>query len=336
MRFRQIPAGTFLMGSPGGEEGRDSDETQHRVKLTRSFLLGETGHFLGARRFFGAGFTPPPEIPRCSFDRLLSTRDRSAASSAIPMLRIKDVLCPLFRPVCHRTVPLVYGLHKKSSDFIASVPKSVLDFSDGRKCLYRSLPKEIHMTAIVSLTNRTTIVMAGDAAGVTKAGSVHLKKEPKVFLRDGYAIGFTTSFRMGQILRYEATLPKPPEEGDLHPFMVTAFIPAVREAFTKHGFSKSMNCGEHSGESHYEEIGQAAGGRFAVGIRGDIFVVEEDFQVGRPTLSYVALGSGSSVAHGALFALPETMPLKERARRALEAAAEHTSSVRPPFTIIEL
>jgi formylglycine-generating enzyme required for sulfatase activity len=28
-----IPGGTFMMGSPSGEEDRDSDETQHRVTL---------------------------------------------------------------------------------------------------------------------------------------------------------------------------------------------------------------------------------------------------------------------------------------------------------------
>jgi uncharacterized protein (TIGR02996 family) len=41
MTFALIPAGTFLMGSPPGEAGRDSDEgPQHRVTLTRPFYLG--------------------------------------------------------------------------------------------------------------------------------------------------------------------------------------------------------------------------------------------------------------------------------------------------------
>lgn len=37
-----LPAGTFLMGSPNSEEGRDGDETQHRVTLTRPFLIART------------------------------------------------------------------------------------------------------------------------------------------------------------------------------------------------------------------------------------------------------------------------------------------------------
>jgi len=37
-----LPAGRFTMGSPAGEEGRDGDETQHEVVLSRGFLMGET------------------------------------------------------------------------------------------------------------------------------------------------------------------------------------------------------------------------------------------------------------------------------------------------------
>jgi formylglycine-generating enzyme required for sulfatase activity len=35
-----IPPGTFIMGSPIDELGRDSDETQHQVTLTKGFYIG--------------------------------------------------------------------------------------------------------------------------------------------------------------------------------------------------------------------------------------------------------------------------------------------------------
>ena len=37
----EIKAGSFVMGSPDGEVGRDDDETQHRVTLTKKYWLGK-------------------------------------------------------------------------------------------------------------------------------------------------------------------------------------------------------------------------------------------------------------------------------------------------------
>lgn len=42
MRFVRIPAGSFIMGSPESEKGRNWNEKQHRVTISRSFYLGET------------------------------------------------------------------------------------------------------------------------------------------------------------------------------------------------------------------------------------------------------------------------------------------------------
>lgn len=42
MRFVRIPAGSFVMGSPTSEMGRQWNETQHRVIISKSFYLGET------------------------------------------------------------------------------------------------------------------------------------------------------------------------------------------------------------------------------------------------------------------------------------------------------
>ena len=41
MEFVWIPAGRFLMGSPKGEEGRDGDEVQHEVRISRGYWLGK-------------------------------------------------------------------------------------------------------------------------------------------------------------------------------------------------------------------------------------------------------------------------------------------------------
>ncbi len=42
MTFNQIPAGTFMMGSPEGELGRYDNETQHQVTLTNNYFIQTT------------------------------------------------------------------------------------------------------------------------------------------------------------------------------------------------------------------------------------------------------------------------------------------------------
>jgi formylglycine-generating enzyme required for sulfatase activity len=41
MEFVRVPKGMFRMGSPEDEEGRDQDETQHEVAITKDFYLGK-------------------------------------------------------------------------------------------------------------------------------------------------------------------------------------------------------------------------------------------------------------------------------------------------------
>ncbi len=41
MEFRLIQAGSFMMGSPSNEAGREPQETYHRVELPRAFYLGK-------------------------------------------------------------------------------------------------------------------------------------------------------------------------------------------------------------------------------------------------------------------------------------------------------
>ena len=40
IKFAWIPAGTFMMGSPESEEGRNPNETSHKVTITKGFYLG--------------------------------------------------------------------------------------------------------------------------------------------------------------------------------------------------------------------------------------------------------------------------------------------------------
>ncbi len=54
------------------------------------------------------------------------------------------------------------------------------------------------MTAIVGLVHNATVYIGGDSAGVS-GYSMTVRADSKVFTIGPYLMGFTTSFRMGQL-----------------------------------------------------------------------------------------------------------------------------------------
>lgn len=177
------------------------------------------------------------------------------------------------------------------------------------------------MTCIVGVQTPIGVIIGGDSGGLAGYVLMH-RADPKVFTNNDYLIGFTSSFRMGQLLRY-ADLPKPLERQgeDLDRFMTTEFVDAVRKVLKDGGFAK-------------KDSEQEAGGVFLIGVSGRLFRLESDYQIGWTTDGYDACGSGQEVAFGVLHATRRADP-KRRVRRALEAAEHHNGGVHGPFTILE-
>jgi hypothetical protein len=176
------------------------------------------------------------------------------------------------------------------------------------------------VTCIVGITTDAGVIIGGDSAGMS--GWVRINRaDPKVFVNGPCVIGFTTSFRMGQVLRY-ADLPKPLDRQgeDLDRFMATEFVDSIREALKNAGWAKKDKDAE-------------SGGTFLVGVSGRLYRVDDDYQVGWSLDGYDACGSGWEIAYGALHATRALKP-ETRIQRALEAAAHHSGGVHPPFTIL--
>ena len=176
------------------------------------------------------------------------------------------------------------------------------------------------MTCIVGITDGKTVHLGGDSASVGGM-SISRTLHPKVFQNGPYVIGYTSSFRMGQLLEF-GEIPKPtkPERKNLYRFMVTRFVPAIREIFKEGGFLKV--------ESSVEE-----GGTFLVGLRGELFIVDDDFQVQQKPEHFTACGCGTAIALGALY-VANDKDLKVRLQSALEAAEQFSAGVRGPFHFI--
>jgi len=173
------------------------------------------------------------------------------------------------------------------------------------------------MTCIVAVREVGVVYMGADSAGVAGYQLV-ARKDKKVFTTGEFLIGFTSSFRMGQLLRHKLKVPEQ-EGGSVEDFMATVFIDAVRECFKQGGVLKNSS-------------GVEEGGQFLVGYRGRIFNISSDFQVGENILPFDACGCGTDVALGAL-ASTKGMNPTQRVRNALRVAEMFSAGVRAPFNI---
>lgn len=145
------------------------------------------------------------------------------------------------------------------------------------------------MTCIIGMVHGGKAWIGGDSAGV--AGyNITTRADTKVFRNGPYVIGFTSSFRMGQLLQYNLTVPEQAEGVDDMRHMVTVFIPAVRQCLKDGGFLKKNSDVE-------------SGGSFLVAYRGQLYEVGSDFQVGQTVDNMAAVGCGEEVALGAMHAL---------------------------------
>lgn len=174
------------------------------------------------------------------------------------------------------------------------------------------------MTCIAAVADGRRVWIGGDSAGVA-GWSLNLRADEKVFTNGPFIMGFTDSFRMGQLLRYALKAPDLPNSEQTDRYMVTSFVDAVRDCLKAGGVARK--------NTEAEECGT-----FIVGVRGQIYTVQSDYQVAKPLDDYAAVGRGADIALGSLYSARALSP-EQRIRTALEAAEAHCGAVRRPFVV---
>ena len=177
------------------------------------------------------------------------------------------------------------------------------------------------MTCIVGLIDNGKVWIGGDSSAAS-GWMVRSSDCPKVFRVGEFLIGYTTSFRMGQILQYHLSIEPQNGHQDDFAYMVRNFAEAARSCLKDFGFAKIDNNEER-------------GGVFLVAYRNNLYSIDSDFQVNKMTDGFDAAGCGREFALGALAALAD-LPARERIERALEIAANFSGGVLGPFTIVDV
>lgn len=176
------------------------------------------------------------------------------------------------------------------------------------------------MTCIVGLVHDGKVHIGGDSAGVA-GWQLTVRADSKVFETGAYIMGFTSSFRMGQLLRYSFDAPAP-DLNDLDRFMSTTFIDSIRACLTAGGYATK--------EKEAEQ-----GGNFLVGVGGRLFEVHSDYQVGESVDGYSAAGCGEDIALGSLYSTALAGgSAHSRVTLALQAAERYSAGVRGPYAYV--
>ena len=179
------------------------------------------------------------------------------------------------------------------------------------------------MTLIAALIDRDGAVWLGGDSAASGGGRVYIRRDAKVWGDKEMVLGFAGSFRARDLLRYHTDIIMPTPDADLDTYMRTTFIDTVKQSFREGGFT-------HKGEGQ-----EAAQATVIVGIRGRIFVVQNDFAIGESNHDFNVIGSGSSEALGSLYATRGNPDPKARLEEALDAAVFFVSSVRPPYQYVK-
>ncbi len=189
------------------------------------------------------------------------------------------------------------------------------------------------MTCVIAWKTKDKVWMGADSLGSNNYNQMRVRLDEKVFKKNNMIFGFTASFRMGQLLRYKLKIPKQNKTDSDMKYMCTKFIDSVIKCLA---------------ENNYAIISEnnVSGGTFLVGYKHNIYLVESDFQVGRSSRSYEAVGSGDDLAMGAMHGMCSAIsegdmplkafPMKTRIKSALDAASAFNVSVGGPYIILSI
>lgn len=174
------------------------------------------------------------------------------------------------------------------------------------------------MTVVVGLKAGRSIWMGSDSAATSDDFSKSNWQPKKIFiLKNEFLIGYSSSFRAGQIIEHAFT---PPDSGNLRGmrYLTTKFIPAMIKTLEKQKFDLSENDSE-----------------FLLGWRSKLYQVQCDFSLFESIDGYAAIGSGESYAVSALYTYKSLnikgVQSKKYIEMALNAAANFNGAVSGPY-----
>lgn len=183
------------------------------------------------------------------------------------------------------------------------------------------------MSLVVVVPSVDVIVMMADSSSGNMR-EMYRSPVPKIFQLGCFLIGFTGSWRVGQVVR---GLDFGDPSGDLLAYMTGPFLDTLAA-----GLDRNLEALGKENTSTPDAEGCKMGGQLVVAVAGRIFIIQPDLAVLEADPVGCAIGGPCHFAYGALFAgAAQGLEGEPLALLALEAAARY-SGLREPFVTLTL
>ena len=173
------------------------------------------------------------------------------------------------------------------------------------------------MTAIVGIQGKGWAVIAADSMTTYDDKPYFSKSFEKVTRKGDYVFAFAGDAIAGNIANFIWTPPKFIKTVPTDVFIQTKVLPSLREVMKDNGYTPDTN-------------DKDAGFDALICINGIIYEVDQDYLWSRDDRGLYAVGSGGSIALGALatgFSKNSMKAAEFAARRAIKISADYTISV---------
>jgi ATP-dependent protease HslVU (ClpYQ) peptidase subunit len=174
------------------------------------------------------------------------------------------------------------------------------------------------MTAIVGIQGKGWAVIAADSMTTYDDKPYYAKGMDKAIRKGDYVFAFAGDAIAGNIAEFLWNPPKFIKTMSLDAFMQVKVLPSLREAMREHGYEPDVNKDPNAG---FDAL---------MCLNGVIYEIDEEYMWSRDDRGLYAVGSGGSLALGALatgFSKNSMKAAEFAARRAIKISADYCIGV---------
>lgn len=168
------------------------------------------------------------------------------------------------------------------------------------------------MTCIAAIKAEDGIYMMADRQASSEYRVRYYCAKPKIFIRSGMLIGMAGSGTDALIVEHRMEFPEHASDEDAFTYLAKRWLPAYREAL-----KEEERITERDGKKIAESV-------VLIGYQGELFEVDDEFDLVDEREGIAAIGSGHDLAKGSLYTtgllLGVDLRPQERLRVALTAA----------------